>query len=292
MVDRHYLLTSTQMATFVAAGFLRFDALVPDELNHAPMRELEQGLQAGPAGMPLAQAYPTSSAIGRILRLPEIQGIIASLVGPDPLFDHHAVHVRAAAESHAQPLHADAIIDTRLPFDIQLMYYPHDVPLEMGGTLLVPGSHLRRVNETDVGRYQNVRGQIPLVCTAGTVLALHHGLWHCGRQNKTGRTRYMFKIRLNPTVRQVRLWNTDDLDDLQIPRILAQQYPWYEQATGRLEIVNRSKLWRFLTGDDTYDTDYWLTRLENTPQTLYRARHAEQQDTDSAHELVREEGRR
>ena len=54
MVDRHYLLTSRQMATFVAAGFLRFDALVPDELNHAAMRELEQGLQRAPAGTPLA----------------------------------------------------------------------------------------------------------------------------------------------------------------------------------------------------------------------------------------------
>ena len=99
----------------------------------------------------------------------------------------------------------------------------------------------------------------------------------------------LFKIRLNPTVRQVRLWNTDDLDDPEIPRILAQRHPWYEQATGRLEIVNRSKLWRFLTGDDTYDTDYWLTRLENAPQTLYRARYAEQ---DTAYEFVREEGRR
>lgn len=274
MVERRYLLTSKQMATFVAAGFLRFDGLVPDALNQAAMRELEGGIQRKPAGTPLAETYPASSAIGRILRLPEIQGIIASLVGPDPLFDHHAIHVRAAAESHAQPLHADAIIDTRLPFDIQLMYYPHDIPLEMGGTLLVPGSHLRRINETDIGRYQNVRGQIPLVCTAGTVLALHHGIWHCGRQNKTERTRYMFKIRLNPTVRQVRLWNTDDLNDPEIPRILAREYPWYEQATGRLEIVNRSKLWRFLTGDDTYDTDYWLTRLENIPQTVYRARSA------------------
>ena len=53
----------------------------------------------------------------------------------------------------------------------------------------------------------------------------------------------------------------------------------------------RSKLWRFLTGDDTYDTDYWLTRLENAPQTLYRARYAEL-NADTAHELERGKGRR
>ncbi len=271
MVDREHLLTSQQMATFVAAGYLRFDALVPDEINRAAMREMETGIRGAPAGTPLAQAYPATSTIGRILDLPEIQGIITSLVGPGPLFDHHAIHVRQADEDKAQALHADAIIDTRVPsFDIQLMYYPHDVPLEMGGTLVVPGSHLRRINESDIGRYQNLRGQVPMVCKAGTMLALHHGIWHCGRQNKTDRIRYMFKIRLNPVVRQVRLWNTDDLDSPEVSRQLGKGFPWYEAASGRLEIVNRSKLWRYLTGDDTFDTGYWLTRLENVPSTLYR----------------------
>ena len=32
---------------------------------------------------------------------------------------------------------------------------------------------------------------------------------------------------------------------------------------GGIEIMQRSKLWRLLTGDERYDTDYWLTRLEN-----------------------------
>src|SRR6185312_14109015 len=186
MVDRSTLLTSKQMASFAAAGFLRFDGAVPDELNQAAMRELEGKVPGAQAGTPLSQTYSPESAIGRIMRLPLVEGVITSLVGPEPLFDHHAIHVR-----QAQALHADAIIDTRIPsFDIQLMYYPHDVPLEMGGTLLVPGSHLRRINESDIGRYQNLRGQIPLVCQAGTLLALHHGLWHCGRQNRTGRIRY------------------------------------------------------------------------------------------------------
>jgi hypothetical protein len=39
--------------------------------------------------------------------------------------------------------------------------------------------------------------------------------------------------------------------------------PWFEQDTGRLEYVNRIKLWRHLTGDPTYDADYWMSRLEN-----------------------------
>jgi len=286
MVDKQYLLNSKQMASFVARGFLRFDELVPQAINDAVMAEIDAGtIKAAPAGTPLSQCYPEPSAIGRMIRMPEIQGIIQSLVGPDPLFDHHAVHVRQANEGQAQGMHGDSIIDTRMHFDIQLMYFPHDVPLEMGGTLIVPGSQYRRINEMDIARYQNFLGQIPMVCKAGSVLALHHGIWHCGRQNKTDRRRYMYKIRLNPRVRQLRLWNTDDLpanynkpiftretnaiEDIQT--ILGRQEPWFEDAGGRLEVVNRVKMWRFLTGDNNFDVHYWLTRLENMPENLQLA---------------------
>ena len=47
-----------------------------------------------------------------------------------------------------------------------------------------------------------------------------------------------------------------------VETILTTPEPWFEQDTGRLEYVNRIKLWRYLTDDPTYDADYWLTRLE------------------------------
>jgi len=212
-----------------------------------------------------------------------VQGIIQSLVGPDPLFDHQAVHVRQPHEDSAQHLHGDSTIDIRMHFDIQLMYFPHDVSPEMGGTMILPGSHFRRINEMDIARYQNFVGQVQMVCKAGTLMVVHHGIWHCGRQNKSNQVRYMFKVRLNPAVRQLRLWNTDDLTDEDkkhqwifggapkkddIQSNLGQQEPWFEWSDGRLEIINRAKLWRFLTGDDTFDVHYWLTRLENMPENV------------------------
>lgn len=279
MMDKQYLLNSRQMAEFAARGFLRFDGLIPPEVNERAMREIDAGVPAAPAGTAFSQCYPPPSALGEILRSPQVAGMIYSLVGPEPLFDHQAVHVRHPNEDSAQHMHGDSTIDIRMHFDIQLMYFPHDVPLEMGGTLLVPGSHFRRINETDIARYQNIVGQIPMVCPAGSILILHHGIWHCGRQNRTNRMRYMFKVRLNPTVRQARLWNTDDLDENthhpifsketpqdDIQAILSRYEPWFEWGTGRLEIINRIKFWRFLTGDDNFDAHYWLTRLENKPE--------------------------
>ena len=92
----------------------------------------------------------------------------------------------------------------------------------------------------------------------------------------------MFKIRLNPAVRQTRLWDTTDLDESLLEQraifwtrelpdpdhvhsILVAQQPWYEQDTGRLEILSRLRLWRYLLGDERADVDYWLTRVENEP---------------------------
>jgi hypothetical protein len=272
------LLGSEQMAEFVANGFLRFDALVPGELNKACLEEMiaadtadhagvRPALDAGNrAGLALARCFAGAPAIRSLLALPKVRGIITSLLGPDPVYDHHAVHVRLPGEL-AQQLHADAIIDTRLSFDIQLMYFPHDVPADMGGTLLIPGSHLRRVNEHDIARYQNLLGQISYYGPAGSVLVLHHGLWHCGRRNSRESARYMFKLRLNPATDQVRRWAADDLADdsvrLAVRSILRARQPWYEDSTGRLELVNRIALWRHLAGTPGFDLDYWVGRLEN-----------------------------
>jgi hypothetical protein len=91
----------------------------------------------------------------------------------------------------------------------------------------------------------------------------------------------MFKVRLNPAVRQMRLWNTDDLTEevgkqtpifsKETPKegiqaILNAREPWFEDGAARLEILNRIKFWRFLTGDENFDAHYWLTRLENMPE--------------------------
>jgi hypothetical protein len=261
------MLTSVQMARFVAQGYLRLDAVVPPELNDRALTAFEEGIPQVPYGTAVEDAFAEGSFARQLVDLPVVAGAVRSLVGADPKVDHHFVHVRRPREGAAQDLHADAIIDVRPDaFDVQLMYYPREVTSEMGGTLVVPGSHLRRVNERDVGRYQNLRGQSRLTCPAGTVLLLHHGIWHSGRRNDSDVFRHMFKIRFNPGVPQVRLWDTSDLDDPAVAEELTRMPPWYESGTARLEIYNRVLLWRSLTGDHDFDLDYWVTRATNRPQ--------------------------
>ena len=286
-------LTTKEMARFAARGFLMFEGLTGDDLNQKYLAEAAAGGVAEvAAGTPLADAYAPGTSLHALVNEPAVRGILDSLVGPGPLVDHHFVHLtlgRTQRESFgihnplpSQHWHQDSTIDTRAAFDVQIMWYPHDVTLDMGGTRFLPGSHLRIVSEAAIGRYQNIRGQRHVVCPAGSLLVLHHGIWHGGGSNASDTTRHMVKIRLNPTVAQHALWDTSDItpddraqrsifwqlapraaDDLH--DILCEYQPWYEADTARLEFVNRVRFFRYLLGDDTFDADYWLTRIENQP---------------------------
>jgi hypothetical protein len=256
------------MAAFVSRGFLRLEGVVPPEVNAVALEEIKA--EGAPLqrryrpGLMLRECFQEYPGVRKVFQVPEVRGAIESLVGADPIYDHHAIHKRIPGDV-GQRLHADAIIDLRAAFDIQLMYYPEDVSLEAGGTLLVPGSHFRRVR--DVSRYQNHLGQVPVVCRAGTVIVVHHGIWHCGRPNRSAVERYMFKLRLEAAVDQARRWDVSDLGSPDVRRrvveILEEVQPWYAAGEDRLEVVQRAALWRRLTGDRDFQLEYWLGRLEN-----------------------------
>ena len=292
------LLSTDQIASFVSRGFLRLDRVIPAEINAQAMEELpplfrawldefvgakrdapgesEDGSPLPRSGTPLATAYAPDSAFGRMIRVPEIAGAIASLVGNAPVVDHHFVHLKGPRDLTAQGLHCDAIIDFGHAFDIQLFWFPHDVAPGAGGTRFVPGSHLRRVNMDDVARYQHLSGEEYFSGPAGTVVIFHQGLWHAGAPNRSETLRVMGKLRLNPTQRQFRLWDTSDLagrsaaddhmfartDQSTIASRLRGSESWYEPSVHRLETVQRARLWRYLTGDDAFDVDWYLTRTE------------------------------
>ncbi|MEZ5569909.1 MAG: phytanoyl-CoA dioxygenase family protein [Halioglobus sp.] len=298
-------LTTEEMAGFVANGFLRFDALIPDEINLPVIDELRLleaqkinlivGLPAGDEGpsrpaslTPLSQCYPAPSHLGALLQLPQVQGIIESLVGPDPLFDHDFVHRLPAGSGYRQHLHVDAVIDSDDPaFDIQLFYFPQAVAPGAGGTRFVPGTHLRRTRAEGVSRYQQMLGEHQYSGTAGTLLVFHHGLWHAGQPNPGEIDRWMYKIRLNPRVSQARRWNMADFERMQndasdhtfaqmrhdsVAQILRTLQPWQKGHEGRYEQMQRARLWRYLSDDPGFDVDYYHTRLEQRGRLVRETR--------------------
>jgi Phytanoyl-CoA dioxygenase (PhyH) len=272
--DAPIRLSSLQMANFVTDGYLRLDGVVPAALCAALLAEFEAGFTPtafGAAlgspesewpGRPVDRVWGPETNFGQVLALPRIQGLIQSLVGPSPLYDHHFVHVLEPRHLRTQAWHADAVMDTRWAFDIQLFFFFQETPREMGGTLLLPGSHLRRVHEGEIGRSHNIVGQTPMVCPAGSLLACHHGIWHCGQANLSDRPRYMLKLRLNPRVVQQRLFDLSDAASPEVYAALHKGHPW-QGTDGRLDLIQRTLFWRYVSASEDYDVEYYLTRLEN-----------------------------
>ena len=289
-------LSTPQMASFVANGFLRFDDIVPADLNERAISELEQlnaerllpadahpdAMRPPASGTSLDDCYLEPSVIGEYLRLPQIRGIIESLVGAAPEFDHDWVHNIPAGSRYVQPLHVDATTDSvDQSFDIQLFWFCGDVAHGEGGTRFVPGSHLTRVRSSGLHRYQHIVGEQHVACSAGTVFVFHHGLWHSGQPNGGEASRWMHKIRLNPTEPQVRLWDLSDFEahhNLSSDHFFATMqpgsvaetfrtwHPWMGVTDYRNDQIQRALLWRHLSGDEAFDVDYYLTRLEQRAQ--------------------------
>jgi len=94
----------------------------------------------------------------------------------------------------------------------------------------------------------------------------------------TGKKLHMTGDSDAPTEKQELLWDpekkykplsnralfwTDENTDITVNDILTKKYPWQENDTHRLDIINRIKMWRLLTGDSNLDIDYWMTRAKN-----------------------------
>ncbi|HEX4205704.1 MAG TPA: phytanoyl-CoA dioxygenase family protein [Ktedonobacteraceae bacterium] len=257
-VALQHLLTAKQMAQFVTDGYLTIEGLVPQELNEAVLAAQKRWEGAGKS------FWFETQRLQEAFELPQVKGAIQSFVGVKPVYDHSALHIVRARHLKAQELHADSIIDVRpFAFDIQAFYFSHDTPLEMGPTLVLPGSHLRKVNTSSIARYKNIVGQRQLVAKAGTIAFLHHGIWHCAQPNYTDQTRYVFKLRLRPGQEQRGLFNMDGYDSPEVAQIIQQGYQAWQGNESRLEHVQRARLWRYVTGDDTVDVSFEgaLTRM-------------------------------
>jgi len=131
------LLSTSQMATFAAKGCLRFDGLIGDEINQKFLGLFGEGIGVNDRyansvipnckpGELLYQAFPTDHPLSLVLQEPTVAGTIKSLMGADPIFDHHHVHITFPKSGSAQTNHQDSTIDARqLNFDVQLFYFSH-----------------------------------------------------------------------------------------------------------------------------------------------------------------------
>ncbi len=262
-----HLISSKDMARFVSSGYLMYEDMVPGDLCAACREEMQDNRGYLVVGTPFEETWPKGTALGEAFRLPKVKGLIQSLVGPDPLYDHHAAHLVKAGQLKGPDMHQDSVIDFRENyFDIQISFFPVDTPDEMGGTFLVPGTHFRNVRTGEIRGYQHIVGKLWATCPAGTMYVWNTRLWHGARSNHTDQDRYMYKLRLNPTRPQIRNFNTTDIEDPEIGRILSARYGW-EGNDQRYELMKRVQQWRYVSDQPDYDVgERFMRRIEYQPQ--------------------------
>jgi hypothetical protein len=221
-------------------------------------------------GGPWTETYPPGTPLHAVLHTPKVAGAVHSLVGADAAYDDDYAHIRAPGEP-GQSLHVDTVIDSGLPFDIQLFYFPTSIASEDGGTGYVPGSHLRLAHESEVACYQHLRGERHWAGSAGSVLIFHHRIWHRARPNRGTSNRTMAKVRLNPQSPQAGLGlgartselGRSELSDWELSDRFWRREPWMSQGDHRLDVVNRVRLWRYLSGRSDFDVEArFLDRIE------------------------------
>jgi len=248
------------MTQFVMDGYLEFTDLVPEDLNAAvhedQLRNPEQIRWSPSTATNAPNAFlDTSAPLQDALNLPRVQAILASLLGPGFVLDHSYLHVTPAGKRDAQKWHVDhdrsgrhLTRDDLFRFNILIAYFTHEVPAEMGPTLVLPGSHVRDLGGHDLSRYRNIVGQKLLAGPGGRIAFMHDSMWHCAQPNLTSEPRFMFKARYHPTVPQHGHFDTAGWDSPEIRSLFreaAQRHPWQGTA-GDQALVVRDAWWKYL----------------------------------------------
>lgn len=215
MSESPRLLCDDQVRRFIADGFIVLDSCLPDTLHADIARDLHFSLKRESKWLG-DNLLPRVPKINEVLQSGIVQGAMQSLLGPDFAWAPHRF------PHNSEPLEPDARPSSFDPFEnqpamgkgsisgsgwhqdghskagrsrwhtfkaINVFYFPHDVPLEMGPTRLLAGTHL----------YATLRGAVPSQVflqpiKAGTLIIADFDLGHAGTPNRSSTSRYMLKF--------------------------------------------------------------------------------------------------
>lgn len=254
-------LSAKQLVQFVLDGYLEFDDIVPEELNtavHEDQLHAPQDARWSPT-QNLNAFWDASEAVRAVHALPRYRAILESLMRPNPIANHSYLHITTPRKREAQNWHVDQdrssvqiIRPDPFRFDLLTFYYSHDVPREMGPTVILPGSHLRFVSGRDLTRYKNVLGQKYLAGSGGRMVFIHGHVWHAAQPNLTDEWRFMFKVRYNPRVPQRAIPPVEGWDSPEIRAILRSnvgRHKWFgseaDTVAGTVE-----RWWNYYAGGE------------------------------------------
>ena len=240
------LLSDDEVLLFITHGYHLLHPEYADGLNEAIA---EQCARADGVGNEILDRVPL---LHQVYAHPEVRGALASLLGSDYVMNgHRHLHVNTPG-SRSQNWHQDGTnVRHHQVWCVLAMYYPHEVPMEQGPTIIMPGTHFRNAPTDRLATYTNIKGQVPLAVPAGTVAITHYDLWHAATRNRTERTRYMLKFlfdrRSAPTAPS---WKHDPQTVTEIAeRRIREQIGPFDHASDYYKAWElRTEMWQWMLG--------------------------------------------
>ena len=260
-------MTDTQVLEFCRQGFAVLEAIVPPDTNQRTLDFLNAfyatqapDLSDRTASIP-TDLFSEDWFWENVIVHPQVMGVVRSLMGrdfalPSSLSNHRVrCPMPAVAPGRHDYWHRDGgggagvpelervdfgSVESRAGAQncLQVFYYPEDVPLELGPTELVPGSHLI----LGEGRFEvasflallddhgDARDSCPQAAPAGTITITLYPIWH-RRTASTGEgVRNNFKYRYFRAVRPHRDWAKEPGFKIPVPGPVDADQPAGEAA--------------------------------------------------------------
>ena len=211
-------LTDTQVLDFCKRGYMIFPAVVPPEINRRAVEyvneivvgrdDLRAKRRSGEVEffLPLIEE---SWFVDHVLLNEHAAGAVRSLLGrdfalPTIISDHRAETPMASPGSW----HRDGnFVHNKQVNYLEVFYHPLDVPMSMGPTAILPGSH--HLASGPVGHYGRLKGAVhfaPPEALAGSILVMSYNLWHRRTASTAKGHRHLFRFNYWRTTQPVRDW--------------------------------------------------------------------------------------
>lgn len=240
------LLTDDEVISFVIKGYHVVQTDFAPEFHQAICNEIDQ-LKENPNDG-ILDAVPK---LHQIYAHPNVRGALISLLGENyRMNSHRHCHMNKPA-TRSQSWHQDGTNQRHHRVRTVLgMYYPQDVALDMGPTVVMPGTHFRNAPTDRMATNANFREQVVFNVKAGTVAITHYDIWHAASANTSTKMRYMLKFLFDRTDEPTKpSWNHDPAAAAKVEqRLTFERSVQCSQSDHYKERDLRFEMWRHLTG--------------------------------------------
>ena len=182
-------MTDQDVLDFCKKGFLVLEGVIPHSTNEWVFDYMDQRSSDKMEWLARDERF-----IDEVLLHPEVAGVARSLLGenfqmPDWISNH-----RLAGPVPAKSWHMDAGADFERECNIlQVFYIPQENTMEMGPTLVMPGSHLVPIPREELDHFGGLAGQVATRAPAGSVFFTAYSIWHRQSNKIDSSTRNLLK---------------------------------------------------------------------------------------------------